>query len=76
MITTEYDIAHMFGLNYIEKRYVELYKFEYYIFSFHGKDIFYPYPTVTEDYAKEIVAKFILRKIGEEAGKNLRTIIL
>ena len=72
----EYEIAHMFGLNYIEKRYVELYKFEYHIFSFHGKDIFYPFPSFPEDYAKEVVAKFILRKIGEETGKILRNIVL
>ena len=70
----EYEIARMFGLNYIGKRYVDALKVECHIFSFHGQDIFYPFSAFDEEYAQEVVSKIILKRIGQHAAVNVQDI--
>ena len=70
----EYLIAHLFGLNYIGKRYVDALKVECHIFSFHGQDIFYPFSAFDEEYAQEVVSKIILKRIGQNSTVNVQDI--
>ena len=70
----EYEIANLFGLNYIGKRYVDALKVECHIFYFHGQDIFYPFSAFDEEYAQEVVSKIILKRIGQNSAVNVQDI--